>query len=197
MIRFLAAFLTIAVLLSIGIALSARDVQHRALMLAAAVLLGVGVALTLSRGGMLSLAFGLVVLVHGGLHLIGVSRGEGRGWLAGAVVVVAAGVLVLARVGWAWIVVGLAAVASEVLVVTSWSDAWAGTIVNAAMLLFDRQFENDRAGLPIAAGPFARLAVGLAIALAAANVVSTYLECGLAACADNPVVYEMLQHASR
>ena len=84
----------------------------------------------------LRLAFGLVVLVHGGLHLIGVSRGEGRGWLAGAVVVVAAGVLVLARVGWAWIVVGLAAVASEVLVVTSWSDAWAGTIVNAAMLLF-------------------------------------------------------------
>lgn len=73
----------------------------------------------------------------------------------------------------------------------------AAIVLLACMLLFDRQFENDRAGLPIAAGPFARLAVGLAIALAAANVVSTYLECGLAACADNPVVYEMLQHASR
>jgi disulfide bond formation protein DsbB len=66
----------------------------------------------------------------------------------------------------------------------------------ACMLLFDRQFE-DRANSPIAAGPFAGLAVWLVIALTAANVASTYLECGLAACADNPVVYEMLQRGAR
>ncbi len=81
----------------------------------------------------LRLGLVLVVLVHGALHLLGLSRG--LGWLIGAVVVVAAGVLVLARVGWAWIVVGVAALGSEVLVVTSWSDAWAGTVVNVLMLL--------------------------------------------------------------
>lgn len=71
----------------------------------------------------------------------------------------------------------------------------AAIVLLASMLLFDRQF-GDRAGLPIAAGPFAVLAVWLVVALTAANVVSTYLECGLAACADNPVVYRMLQRGA-
>jgi hypothetical protein len=32
------------------------------------------------------------------------------------------------------------------------------------------------------------------VALTALNVVSTLLECGLGACADNPLVYELLKH---
>ncbi|MGZ5813439.1 MAG: disulfide bond formation protein B [Xanthobacteraceae bacterium] len=72
----------------------------------------------------------------------------------------------------------------------------AAILLLASMLLFDRQFE-DRANSAIAAGPFAGLAVWLVIALTAANVVSTYLECGLAACPDNPLVYEMLQRGAR
>jgi disulfide bond formation protein DsbB len=67
----------------------------------------------------------------------------------------------------------------------------------AAMLLFDRQFEDDRPPSQLAAGPFASLAVWLVVALTAANVASTLLECGFAACADNPVLYELLQHGSR
>ena len=42
---------------------------------------------------------------------------------------------------------------------------------------------------------FAQAAVWLVIALTALNVVSTLLECGFGACADNPVVYELLKRA--
>jgi hypothetical protein len=37
------------------------------------------------------------------------------------------------------------------------------------------------------------MAVWLVIALTTLNVVSTLLECGFGACADNPVVYELLK----
>jgi hypothetical protein len=63
-------------------------------------------------------------------------------------------------------------------------------------LLFDRQFEDDGAAQPVVAGAFARCAVWLVIGLTALNVVSTLVECGSRACADNPVVYELLQHGS-
>ena len=64
------------------------------------------------------------------------------------------------------------------------------------MLLFDRQFEGDGEAPPVAAGTFARTAVWLVIALAALNVVATLLECGFAACPDNPVEYELLKRKS-
>ena len=69
----------------------------------------------------------------------------------------------------------------------------AAIVLLAAMLLFDRQFEPDKTA-PVAPGAFADIAVWLVIALTALNVVSTLLECGFAACADNPVVYELLPH---
>ncbi len=68
----------------------------------------------------------------------------------------------------------------------------AAIVLLAAMLLFDRQFEPDGA-TPPAAGAFARAAVWLVIGLTALNVVSTLLECGFGACAENPVVYELLK----
>jgi disulfide bond formation protein DsbB len=61
----------------------------------------------------------------------------------------------------------------------------------AVTLLFDGQFKSDDAPAP--AGAFAHTAVWLVIALTAANVVSTLLECGFGACADNPTVYELLK----
>jgi disulfide bond formation protein DsbB len=64
-------------------------------------------------------------------------------------------------------------------------------VVLALMLLFDRQFGDDAA--PAQPAPFAGIAVWLVIALTAANVASTQLECGFAACDDNPTVYRMLQ----
>ena len=62
----------------------------------------------------------------------------------------------------------------------------------SAMLLFDRQFEKDDREPP-APGAIAALAVWLVIGLVALNVVSTFLMCGFGACADDPVVYEMLK----
>jgi hypothetical protein len=74
----------------------------------------------------------------------------------------------------------------------------AAIVLLAAMLLFDRQFAyaDDVAAKPAAAGAFARIAVWLVIGLTALNVGSTLLECGFGACADNPVVYELLKRGS-
>ena len=72
----------------------------------------------------------------------------------------------------------------------------AAIVLLAAILLFDRQFEDDSAVLPATGGAFAQTAVWLVIALTAVNVVTTLLECGFGACADNPLVYELLKHAA-
>lgn len=69
----------------------------------------------------------------------------------------------------------------------------AAIVLLAVILLFDRQFEQDTAAEQTAPGAFATSAVWLVIALTALNVVSTLLECGFGACADNPVVYELLK----
>ena len=70
-------------------------------------------------------------------------------------------------------------------------------VLIGAILLFDRQFERDGAEMqPVAPGPFATVAVWLVIGLTALNVASTLLECGFGACADNPVVYELLRRGA-
>lgn len=56
------AFLSLCALISVGLAVMARDLQQRVLLGLGGVLLGAGVFLTLSRGGILALAFGLGVL---------------------------------------------------------------------------------------------------------------------------------------
>jgi disulfide bond formation protein DsbB len=66
-------------------------------------------------------------------------------------------------------------------------------VLLAAILLFDRQFDEDRTALAVAPGAFATAAVWLVIGLIALNAVSTLLECGFGACAENPVVYELLK----
>ena len=72
----------------------------------------------------------------------------------------------------------------------------AAIVLLAATLLFDRQFADDGATLPADGGVFAQIAVWLVIALTAVNVATTLLECGFGACADNPVVYELLKSAA-
>lgn len=71
----------------------------------------------------------------------------------------------------------------------------AAIVLLAAMLLFDRQFEENSA-MPLVAGGFARTAVWLVIVLTALNVISTLVECGFGACAENPLVYELLKHGA-
>jgi disulfide bond formation protein DsbB len=69
----------------------------------------------------------------------------------------------------------------------------AAIVLLAAILLFDRQFEPDTAPPQATPGAFASTAVWLVIGLTALNVISTLLECGFGACAENPVVYELLK----
>ena len=69
----------------------------------------------------------------------------------------------------------------------------AAIVLLAAILLFDRQFEDDDATQLVAGGAFAYVAVWLVIGLTALIVVSAFLECGPRSCADNPVVYELLK----
>lgn len=94
---------------------------------------------------------GAVLIVHGLIHLLGVFKGfgwaevsqltepigtaMGAAWLVAAVLVIAAGVLLIARVRWAWAVAAVAAVVSQAVILTSWSDAKAGTIANVLLAL--------------------------------------------------------------
>jgi len=74
---------------------------------------------------------------------------------------------------------------------------WSALIFIFAMVLiglvlqFDRQFEPEPAALPKPG--FARVAVWLVIAVVAADIIATFLECGLTLCAEDPVRYELLQ----
>jgi disulfide bond formation protein DsbB len=72
----------------------------------------------------------------------------------------------------------------------------AAIVLLAAILLLDRQFGDDGAAPSIDGGLFAQIAVWLVIGLTSLNVVSTLLECGFGACADNPLVYELLKRGS-
>lgn len=69
----------------------------------------------------------------------------------------------------------------------------AAIVLISAVLLFDSQFDKSDSAPPASPGAFAHVAVWLVIGLTALNVVSTLLECGFGACADDPVVYEMLK----
>jgi disulfide bond formation protein DsbB len=68
----------------------------------------------------------------------------------------------------------------------------AAIVLIGAMLLFEPQFapDADRNAQPQA---FATIAVWLVIGLTALNVLTTLLECGFAACADDPKQYELLR----
>ncbi|MGA8046275.1 MAG: hypothetical protein WCA30_08415 [Dermatophilaceae bacterium] len=94
--------------------------------------------------------YAVVVFVHGLIHLMGVAEGFGLAdveqltepvtggeavlWLVAAVAVIAAAVMTVVRArGW-WLVTAAAAVVSQVAILTSWTDAKAGTAANVLML---------------------------------------------------------------
>ncbi len=94
---------------------------------------------------------GVVVVLHGCIHLLGAAKGlgwsevtqltqpisvaSGVGWLAAAVLLVVAGAM-LARNARGWWVVGAAAAAvSQAVIVTSWTDAKVGTVVNLVLIV--------------------------------------------------------------
>jgi hypothetical protein len=93
----------------------------------------------------------LVLLLHGSLHLLGAAKGLGwaevpalrepigpalgAAWLASAVLLLVVAVLLALRVRWWWVAGAVALVVSQALVVSSWADAWAGTVANLVLLL--------------------------------------------------------------
>jgi len=121
--------------------------------------------------------FAFVIALHGLIHLMGlakafdyadlpqltqpISRGTGLVWLLTTVLMLAAAVALFAWPrGW-WAIGAAALVLSQIAILTSWTDAKAGTIANLILLLgvaygyftqgptsFRAQFERDvRAGL--------------------------------------------------
>lgn len=93
------------------------------------------------------------------------------------------------------IVPGTGAYGSAVFGVHFYTLAWVSsvaTVLYVAVLLL--RFRRESAPLVAGQGGWTvRLALGLFVALIAANLVSTLLECGTGQCADDPVVYEWLQ----
>lgn len=93
---------------------------------------------------------GVVVVAHGLLHLLGAAKGlgwstvtalpppigpvTGAAWLAAALLMVVAGVFLATSAPRWWLVGAVAAVVSQAVLVTSWSDAKGGTVVNVLLL---------------------------------------------------------------
>ena len=92
-----------------------------------------------------------LLLLHGVIHLMGfakafgyaqlpqltqpISREWGVVWLLAGALVVATAVTLAAGTRAYWMVGGLALVVSQVVIVTAWRDAWAGTAANAVLAL--------------------------------------------------------------
>ena len=114
----------------------------------------------------------MLLALHGLIHSMGfakafgyaelpqltqpVSREMGVVWLAAGLLIVASAVTLVASPRRFWIVGGVALIASQVVILSAWSDAKAGTIVNVVLLLavtygwfnhgpqsFRAQFERD------------------------------------------------------
>lgn len=93
-----------------------------------------------------------LLVVHGLIHLLGATKGlgwarveqlkqpigttAGVGWLVAAALVLTAAVMIAAGAPtWWWLVVLGAAAVSQLVIVTSWSDAKVGTLPNVVLVL--------------------------------------------------------------
>ncbi len=92
-----------------------------------------------------------LLVLHGAIHLMGAAEGLGWAdveqltepvsasagvlWLLAGALLVGAAALLAAGVRWWWGVGALALLASQAMILTTWSDAWAGTVANLVLLL--------------------------------------------------------------
>ena len=92
-----------------------------------------------------------LLIVHGLVHLMGfaksfgfadlpqltqlISRGMGLLWLVAGLLVMASSVAMLASPRSVWIIGAVALVLSQVVILSAWHDAWAGTVGNILLLL--------------------------------------------------------------
>lgn len=67
-------------------------------------------------------------------------------------------------------------------------------LILGVLMLFDSQFESkESTAAPRTVPVLASIAFWIAFAIAGCNVITTFLECGIGQCPDNPVSYLMLQ----
>ena len=99
----------------------------------------------------MKLAFGLVLALHAGLHLIGfvkgfdlarvtqltspISRSMACVWLTGAVLLLAATIALFAAPRWFWVLAFAGVLTSQVAIAAAWHDARFGTALNVIVLL--------------------------------------------------------------
>jgi hypothetical protein len=100
---------------------------------------------------MLGIVFLVILCAHGLIHLLGfakafglaelpqltqaISRPWGVSWLAAGALMLIAAVMRPLAPRWWWVVGAVAVVASQVVIVASWSDARFGTLANLVVLL--------------------------------------------------------------
>jgi hypothetical protein len=93
----------------------------------------------------------IITVIHGLIHLMGAFKGfgwaevgelrepistmMGGAWLTGAALMVSAGITFVRPLRWWWPLGGFAAVFSQILISTAWSDAKAGTAANVILLV--------------------------------------------------------------
>jgi hypothetical protein len=92
-----------------------------------------------------------LLIVHGLVHLMGfaksfgfaelpqltqpISRGMGLLWFVAGLLVIASAVAIVASPRSVWIIGVVALVLSQVVILSAWHDAWAGTVANILLLL--------------------------------------------------------------
>ena len=131
----------------------------------------------------MKILFIVLLVVHGLIHVMGfakafglaelpqlthpIARPLGLLWLAAAALLLATAVAVVAWPRWWWAVGAVALIVSQVVIVTSWSDARYGTVANAVLLVavvlgflaegplgFRAEFEREvRSRLAAVSGP--------------------------------------------
>jgi len=92
----------------------------------------------------------VILLVHALVHLMGftkafgyahlpqlgeLTRGAGLAWLAAALLLLVTALMVIRSSEVWWVVGVLAVLASQMVILTSWREAWAGTILNVVILV--------------------------------------------------------------
>ncbi len=93
----------------------------------------------------------ILLIVHGLIHHMGfvqayglaqsllikafIPRPVGLVWLATALLLVASGIVLAVGMHWWWLPAAIGVVISQILIISAWSDAKAGTIANAILLL--------------------------------------------------------------
>lgn len=99
----------------------------------------------------MKIAFIILLLVHGLIHLLGfvkaynlsevsqltqpISRTAGLFWLLSTILFIVSLVLFLLNVQFWWVAAAIAAVLSQILIIQSWTDAKFGTIANLIILI--------------------------------------------------------------